>query len=101
MTLLVTSPDAGTAATWAASRGYALTVTESDDGVRTVFANDADAERHDWAYFGSGSLVEAVHEAMTYPVRDRGFDGAFVENCGVDYCPFCTDRPFPTDEGRS
>jgi hypothetical protein len=95
-----TSPDAETAAKWAAFQGYSLNLTESDDGTRAVFANDADAECHKWAYFGSGSLVEAVHEAMTYAVRDRGFDAAFTEDCGVDYCPFCTDRPFPTDEGR-
>jgi hypothetical protein len=97
-------PDGDIAASWAAERGYGFKLTphpfadRGDGPARALLTSGAEPWR--WNYSGSGTPTKAVHEAMTYAVRDRGFDGEFVEACGSDFCPFCTDRPFPSDGER-
>lgn len=91
------TPDARTASEWAESNGFSFRLTEVGNVTHATFSS-GDPRR--WAYFGKGSPTRAVHEAMTYAVRDRGFDGEFVEHCGTVICPFCTAQSFPTDGER-
>lgn len=93
------SRDGDVAAAWAEAAGFAFSLETTADGdARVTFASGPDSHR--WAYWGSGSPTRAVHEAMTYAVRDRGFTGAFTERCDFFACPFCTEAPFPTDAPR-